>query len=183
VRRLFLAGLVAMVALAGCVGSLHPLYRDQDLIFDTGLLGTWKEKPDSTESWRFSKSSDETYRLVVEDDGKIGTFEARLLKLGNLTFLDFYPEWFSGMDYYKSHFVRMHSFLLVRQITPTLEMANVEDDWMRDFLKAHPDALRHEWDDDDILLTAATADLQMFFRNHANDQGAFKDFSNLHKTQ
>ena len=34
----------------GCVPSLHPLYTDQDVIFDQSVLGVWAEDG-SKETW------------------------------------------------------------------------------------------------------------------------------------
>ena len=32
-----------VVLLAGCFPSLHPLYTEEDLVYDSALVGTWTE--------------------------------------------------------------------------------------------------------------------------------------------
>ncbi len=74
--------------LAGCVPSLNPLYTDQDLIFDSALLGVWTDK-DSKETWAFTEAGEKEYKLLyTEEDGRKGEFKAHLLKIEGKTFLD-----------------------------------------------------------------------------------------------
>lgn len=65
----WLIGAVVLVALVGCVPSLHPLYTDGDLVFNPALVGEWSEK-DSEERWIFTKSGEKEYRLVYAE-GKL----------------------------------------------------------------------------------------------------------------
>ena len=89
--------LILVLGLTGCfVLSVHPLYFEKDLVFESGLLGTWGEKThekDLSELWIFEKTGDKSYRLTIrdEEDGE-GMFEAHLLKLGDHLFMDLYPE-------------------------------------------------------------------------------------------
>lgn len=64
--------------LAGCVPvmSLHPLYTDEDVIFEEKLLGTWLD--DSNDTWTFERISEfhESYALTFTDyEGKKGLYE------------------------------------------------------------------------------------------------------------
>src|SRR6187401_3334085 len=78
--------------LAGCIPTLHPLYTDDDVIFDPALVGLWAEE-NSKDTWLYEKVDDKSYRLTYTDgEGKKGEFQARLLKLGGFRFLDLYPE-------------------------------------------------------------------------------------------
>ena len=44
-----------LLLLSGCiVRSLHPLYTDENVIFDTRLIGQWAEEG-SKEIWEFSQ--------------------------------------------------------------------------------------------------------------------------------
>ncbi len=55
----------ALVILAGCVPSLHPLYTDKDTVFELALLGKWSEK-DSKATWTFTKGNKKQYNLVLD---------------------------------------------------------------------------------------------------------------------
>ena len=68
-----------------------------------------------------------------------------------------------------------HVLLRVTQIGPELRFAFAERDWLEKFLKEHPSALAHhrESASDVIFLTAPTADLQKFVREHLADGELF----------
>ncbi|MEI8078575.1 MAG: hypothetical protein WCH61_02965 [bacterium] len=68
--------------LSGCIPSVHPLYTEQDLIFDPLLVGEWVDK-DGKETWTFTKSAEKTYTLrYIDEKGKTGDFVVHLLQVG-----------------------------------------------------------------------------------------------------
>ena len=40
--------IAGLLLLGGCVPSLQPLFTDRDLVFDPGLIGTWKDTDGET---------------------------------------------------------------------------------------------------------------------------------------
>ena len=186
--------LVALCGLIGCIPtSINPLYTGEDLVFDPALVGVWSEKGDSKETWAFEKAGDKEYKLVyTENDGKIGRFEAHLLRLGHTQFLDLFPDE-SGIEemdrsgFYKVHLLRTHSFLKVTQIEPALQMAPLDLKWLREFLGKNPKAIRHhkigEGDDAQIVLTDSTPELRKFVEKHLKTEGAFGEPINLKRKQ
>ena len=184
---------VALIVLCGLVGclptSINPLYTDKDLVFEPALVGVWRDKDDPKGTWTFEKAGEKSYKFVyAESDGKVGQFDARLLKIGDARFLDFFPDE-SGIEemnrsgFYKIHLVRTHSFLRVSQIEPILQMTPLDLKWLREFLGKNPRAIRHEkigdGDDAQIVLTASTAELQKFVLTHLKTEGAFGEPINL----
>ncbi len=181
-NRKVLVGL--LLVLGGCVPSLHPLYTEKDLIFDPALLGEWTLGKNNKESWTFTKAGEKQYQLVyIDDEGKEGKFCVHLLKIEGRLFLDLFPMELDSKKtdedpkenaFYKLHLVPAHTFMLVKQIQPTLQMAFLNPSWAKDYLKAHPDAVRHEKvDHDEIVLTAPTKELQAFVLKHEKDADAF----------
>lgn len=173
--------------LAGCIPTLHPLYTEQDLTFDPALVGRWAETDSGKESWDFSKGDAQSYQLIYTDgEGKKGEFAVRLLKLGDTRFLDLYPN-DTGLkdgkrnDYYNLHFIPAHTFLKVLAVSPTLRLSVMEPDWLGDLLKKDPKALAHEREDDRVLITASTKDLQQFVLRYANATNAWGRPSDLHR--
>jgi len=162
-------GLVMFYAVAifltGCIQpSLKPLFHEKDVFFDPNLVGIWTPS-DSNETWEFSKLPDaNAYKLVITDDGKTGTFAAGLGKIDNNLFLDVFPngENKNDNDWYREHLLGMHSFMLVRQIEPTLQIALVDGEKVAKIIKADPNAVGHIKNDDRIILTADTNDLRDF---------------------
>jgi hypothetical protein len=56
----------------------------------------------------------------------------------------------------------------VNQVTPSLSVSAVDEDWLMGYLKEHPTALVHTFRDTDVVLTGSTEDIQKFFRGLAN---------------
>ncbi len=160
---------------ASCVLSLNPFYTEQDLIFDAALLGVWTDK-DSKETWELTKAGEKEYKLVYTDeDGKTGEFTAHLLKVDGKTFLDLAPAepLLPQNDFYKGHFLPIHTFALISQTAPTVQISFLEPEWLRKFLAKNPTALRHAKMEDEMLLTASPKELQKFLLAHLNTEGAF----------
>ncbi len=165
-----------LLALAGCVPSLHPLYTDADVVFDPALIGVWGEKSDAKETWAFTKDTGKAYHLVDTDkDGKTGNFVVHLVDLGGTRFLDLYPAdpKMAENDFYKMHLVPAHSFALVSEIGPALGLAFLNPDWLKKTLESSPDAIKHEVVEDTILLTAQPKELQRFLLANLKTKNAF----------
>lgn len=87
-----IVGILAAVMLSGCIVSLHPLYTEEDIIFEPDLVGQWTEGEGGGEVLEFQKIWDKRYKLVYTDsDGKENRFLAVLLKVKDQMFLDWRP--------------------------------------------------------------------------------------------
>lgn len=173
--------------LSGCiVQSLHPLYTDENVIFDARLIGQWTEE-DSKEIWEFSQQGEQRYKCVVyEDEGEQSILAAHLLQIKGKMFLDFFPTELDGRGgiFYQLHILPVHSFAYVKQIEPTLQISFPSSDWLQELLEKNPDAIRHEeLGRDDIILSASTEALQTFWLAHLDTEGAFAELSNLQRKQ
>jgi len=166
------------VVLGGCLPSLHPLYTDQTLVFEEKLTGKWL---DGNKIWEFKKGEEKAYDMRVFD-GKEGLFKAHLVKLGDMMFLDIFPddETLKDMqDLYKVHIVPAHTFMKVEQMDPNLVLRMMNPDKVSELLENDPDLLKHEKVDDGIVLTASTEQLQEFMLRYANEEDIFGDASDL----
>ena len=178
--------------LGGCVPvmSLHPLYTENDLVFDEKLLGTWVD--DSNENMlEFSKSekSQKTYQViysVTKEEGKgKGIFDAHLVKLEGKLFLDVFPnqlpcgeiedpnqtKWF-----YNAFFsIPVHTFAKVDSIEPQLKLRLSDNETMKELLKKDPNAVGHEMLEENAVLTAKTKELQKFAVKYADGKEFFSE--------
>ena len=174
------------VLLGGCVLSLHPLYTEKDLIFEEKLLGTWA-KNDSKETWQFKRANgNKYYKMTYTDgEGKKGHFDAGLGKLNNTMFLNIFPQEpeLKENDFYKFHILRVHSFIKIEQIEPTLKMRMMDPDKMKEMLENDPNLIKYEIVQDRLVLTAPTKELQEFMKAHANDEGLFGEPSEWKRVQ
>lgn len=174
VKMLVAVGIVMLVL--GCVPSLHPLYTEKDVTFDPALVGTWSEK-DKTDTWTFEKSADNAYALTITEEGVPGKFEAHLVRLGEMLFLDLYPEEPDiKPNFYKIHLLPVHTFyrVWIDKENDVVRIAGMNPDWLKENLDQKKVTIAHERIEEDtgvgnIVLTAPTKDLQEFVVKHAAD--------------
>ena len=190
------------VLLGGCVPilSLHPLFTEKDAVFDEKLLGTWVDDPNSPEAtWEFKRAdtNDSAYRLIFSDkEGKKGMFVAHLVKLKDKLFLDvdvhlgespyvlvevkdpnvmMDPNKFDFWRYNTLFLIPAHTFIRVNSVEPQLKMLLTDDEKMKEFLKADPNAIKHDFLDNSPILTASTKELQAFVLQYADDSRVFTE--------
>ncbi len=181
--------IVLAVALAGCVPSLHSLFTDADVIFEPQLIGIWANTDNAEETWRFKPNlqQDNKYEVIyTDDDGKTGIFIGALGKIDSMTFLDLYPGEveISANAFYKAHLLPAHTFIKIEQIRPTLKMRAMNPDKFANMLENDPNLIKHEIiDDDRVVITASTQQLQQFMKQHANDKELFGEPTELKKLE
>ena len=172
-----IAALAITAAMTACVPSLHPLYGEDDSLFNSSLLGGWVyDDGDGQKAlWTFTQSGHKNYRLVTREDDKSATFDVHLLKIGERLYLDIRPvEGTGDTDLYNALSIRSHTFLSVVVERATLSVALMDQDWLKDHLGSGGLVLdHHRLDDGNVLLTASTQDLQEFILRHGNDKGLF----------
>lgn len=182
-----LLSLVAGVAivLTGCVvTSVYPYYTDRDIIFEAALLGDWVDAeadiPDN-EFCRIEKFGDSGYRLTYFGRNETNSCEGRLFRLNGQLFLDTCPT-NRALDE-----LPVHQLQKVRRTDAILETVSLNYDWLTKLLEKNPKALRHivvtdkngDREDNRIVLTADTADLQKFVLKHLNNTNAWNEPSAL----
>jgi hypothetical protein len=173
--------LAVILIMAGCWPlSVHPLYFQEDLIFEEGLVGTWGEDPeeeDLFDLWIFKKATANSYQLIVKEEGnEDGKFETHLLKLGKHYFLDLYPqEPETGNEFYNAHVIPAHSFIRISLEGHILRLGFFDLDWLKDNLEQKRVSIEHERRDDTIVLTASTEELQAFVLEHVEDAFVYEE--------
>ena len=155
---------------SGCLAlSIHPLYTDEDVLFEPALIGTWSEDKDGG-TWAFEPLKENVYRLIITDDGESSNFVAHLLRLADQTFLDLFPEEMEhGNGWYQFHFLSVHTFFQLSLEGDKLELAFLDPKWLKEKSKAGELKLRHQFRDDQIILTASTQELQKFVLAHVEE--------------
>ncbi len=174
--------------LAGCVPSVNPIYREQDIVFEPELVGAWADEDGEGEYFLVSKGDGKSYSLVYGDDeGREGTYVMHLVDLGGHLFFDFYPEHLldQGVDMNEMlavSFISAHSFALVHQTGPEVTFSFMDPEWLGKYLDEYPRALEHERVEDDlVIIKASTRRLQRFLKKHAKTEGAFGDVIELQR--
>ncbi|UCC96403.1 MAG: hypothetical protein JSW66_11215 [Phycisphaerales bacterium] len=176
------------ILLGGCVPviSLHPLFTEEDTLFDKELLGTWVDDPNSPDTtWEFRDINEpkNAYELIFTDEeGKQGSFIARLVKLQEKLFLDVYPSklpWDvndpekTDWPYNSFFLIPAHTFLKIDSVEPQLKMWLTSESEMKDLLTEEPNAVEHTFAGDRLVLTATTKELRAFILKYADDKRLF----------
>lgn len=188
VRKILFYLLAAL--LGGClpVLSLHPLYTEENTVFEEKLLGTWLEDPNKPEAaWKFKRIEEpnNAYNLLLSDEeSRKGSFVVHLVKLDNSLFLDVFPDEFpcdtedpNKTDWLYNVFflVPAHTFIKIEQIEPTLKMRLTVESKMEELFEQDPDVVKHVSIEDRFILTASTKQLQAFVLKYADDNRVFTD--------
>ena len=176
-----LAFFVLAITLSGClIQSLHPLYTDKELIFEEKLIGKWSEDGDYI--LEFKKGEGKAYKMRMFD-GKDGRFEAHLVKLKDMMFLDIYPDDVTmegAQGFYRMHLLPVHTFMKIDEIDPNLQLRALDYEKVSEMLKEDPNLLKHEvLEEEHIVLTAPTKQLQEFMIKYASVEGVFGDTTEL----
>ncbi len=170
-KRHLLCILFAPALLAGCmIVSLHPLYLEEDLLFDERLLGTWVGEDSSM---RFERSGQKSYHFTLIEESEAAHFKLHLLRIGDHTFWDLSP-WEEPSD---------DEFLLIPTHLPVkvsleeeqLRMYLPDSDWLKKGLQSGDIEIGHIVMSDRVLLTAPTADMQALFLQQATNEKAFSE--------
>lgn len=169
--------------------TLFPLYTAEDKIFDEQLLGKWLfVDPDDHEAkndkmgLRFDRSGDSpSYAVLLsgtKEKDEIGLASvARMVQLGDFRFLELSApkDDDSRLKFYPYPVATAHVFARIRMDQKTLRLDFLNDDWIRKQMKTGKPALATLETDDNLLVTATTAELRKFALAHAEDAEAFSD--------
>jgi hypothetical protein len=172
---------VTSLAMAGCFApALHPFFTNENIVFKETLLGGWVK--DSGEKCLFTKSGENHYEFLYVDEGS-ARFEARLIELGGATFLDLYPKPMSeGNGTVLANFVPAHTLARVTISNDSISIALMDGDWLKKLSDQNQLDVAHERIDDDlVVLTAPTRELQAFAQKHAFTKEAFGEAAVFHR--
>lgn len=174
---------LAAVWLSGCVvTSVCPFYTAKDVVFEPGLVGDWIDvtKNASDEVWKFQKRDDNSYRFIFIESERVSLLEAHTFKLKGQLFLDVFSPSENPLA------IPPHYLLKVSQVTPTLKMSQLDQDWLTKLLEKEPNAIAHHLvsspakpDDVRVVLTASTADLQKFIVQNLDNTAAWGEIFEL----
>jgi hypothetical protein len=163
----------------GCVRSVYPILKDDQLISDKSVLGKWVSTA-GTESINVQPAEQENTLnvLYTEENGRKANLEARLGKIGDLTIAEFHTADLGTdvSDVYKTHLLPLYSFIVIQQSAPQLvfSMIQSKDDHFKKLVAQHPEELKVLQKDESVV-TSPTDDFQAFLLRHIKDEGFLSD--------
>ncbi len=171
--------ILLFVSVSGCIPlSLHPLYTDEDLVYDPGLEGTWGEEDDR---WIFEKAGENEYTLTVlsGDDDPV-TLSAHLVQLKKYQFLDLQATEVSGIgDFASFMLIPAHAIWQYERDGDTFRLRTLDYDWMNDRLEKGRLWVSHEKLDDWFVFTAEPKRMQRFFLKWIDNEDAYSDWDDI----
>ena len=179
--------------LAGCyVPSIHPLYTKQDVIFNPELVGQWRDSEAGKSQWVFVQKEDKAYGLrITQEDKKVFVFTVYLLKVGDYHYLDLFPdtEDETNDSFLLKNMLPIHTFIRIKQLTPTLDVEVMNSEWLAKVLKESPALIKHEKmpvgekEKEEYLtvLTAQPKELQAFLVKHEKTDKVWNKLNSLKK--
>jgi hypothetical protein len=157
--------IVALLVLPGCiVRSVHSWVKAESITFEDDLLGGWTGSDGKGEpvAMTFIRGSDNNYIVQYADKDSHGIFEGKLAKFGADFYMDFRPkepaQGVDGMLLFPTHTAaRLEigpSQLTVRPLNYAEMKSAAQLDRLGD--------LKYVWEDNELLITSSTPDLQRF---------------------
>jgi hypothetical protein len=181
-----ICAMAATLVLSGCLTtSIHPFYRQADLVFEPALLGNWTRTDEAGEHWIFEKRNEVSYQLTVVTSEKTNRLDAHLFTLDNARFLDLFEDASSSENLVPP--IPAHMLLRVDEVTPTLKFSLLDQEWLKETVEKEPASTPHavisggKKEDARIVLTGTTDELQAFVRSHLKSAEAWKDAVQLQR--
>jgi len=170
-----------LVPTVGCVWSLHPLYTQEDAVFEPGLVGVWA----STEAMAIVKAAgDKSYGITYVDtsEDSSGKYRGRLVRLGDTLFLDLVPEGDELRQAESSGLLATHLFFRLTLQEDTVRVEMVEDELLE---SVGTGQLRHEKLPDRYLtlLTASSSEIRAWLQQHAQNPQLYSDTLELQRVK
>lgn len=155
-----------LILISGCLQSVNPLYTQDDLIFDSRLLGDWIFED---EHWSLEKNSAFDYKLTTQGESKKkAVFSVHLVKLGDHTFMDIYPKnELIDNNMYEATVFSVHTFLKIDIATEWVKISWIEGEALEKAIDQTETEIRPVVNQDyQILLTGSTQELQKFIQSN-----------------
>ncbi|TNE73235.1 hypothetical protein EP331_05060 [bacterium] len=183
--RLILFFLI-LVALNGCLPTLHPLYHLKDLIYLPNLYGTWTETESKTSKsmiWNIMEVDEDStkdefklLRIQMIKDKDTLDYAAGVLRLGSNYYLDLYlPAFATDAPLFDQHMYPVHTIWKLGIYPDSLTISSFNSDWLRGLINDNLIRIKHEKTEKGVLITANTDELQQFVTKYGADERAFKD--------
>lgn len=188
------AVLIALLATSCLVKSVHPFYKENDVVYDPTLTGTWLDNDSA--KWVIEQSQVKkflgesktvnSYKITYYEKDGASVFEAHLFKLKDQLYVDFIPSDVKIHEFASYHFVPTHSIAKFDLSAGNISLRWFNETWLtmlfeNNKIKISHETIKDENGENTYVLTASTEELQKFIMKYGNDPSAFKDNSDKSK--
>jgi hypothetical protein len=189
-----LAAAMAAVVCGCSTPSINPLYSDEEseVVIDDRVVGTWvKEDKQEQDRYHVSPRKDDKSKwyavrigepgsaaggVAAPGQGKHGLYEMRLVRLGAHTYADFHPaesERKNMLERLGLAAFPMHVIFPVTIGAEQVTLRTLDNAKVRALVEASPKMTPHAMQDDVVVLTGTTRQVQEFFRRIVDGEEVF----------
>ena len=187
-----------LIFLSGCLTTLHPIFTEKDIVYDSKLIGTWNTESNgnkgvalitnlATESsielpGKISTIKQKGYLIsYLGVDGESDRYIAFLAKIGKHLYFDYYPadkkEDRKIDEFFGAHFVKMHtSYRVDISKDGSFELIQLDEGYVRKLIDEKKIRINYEKDaDDNTVITASTSELQQYLLKYGDEPSAYRN--------
>ena len=163
----------------GIPGGPGPFYSDT-LIWNISFRKKDRQKEPNQPIDKNNKNiaNQFTYTLNIYDKSNPADnakFSLHLVKLGNQTYLDFFPEdWDINNPILRVHLMPVHTFAIIT-IGDKIHIQWLDSEWLKEMFDKNKIRIRHENNGNYTLLTAKPEELQKFIIKYSGNNDIFSD--------
>ena len=187
-----------LIFLSGCLTTLHPIFTEKDLAYDSKLIGAWDTENEgkkgkviisnlATENslelpGNISAIKQQGYFIIYKDEnGKTSDqYIAFLARIGKHLYFDYYPadkkEDRKLDEFFGVHFVKMHTSYRVEFLKDgSFELSQLDGSYVKSLIDEKKIRISHETDaDDNTIITASTKELQQYLLKYGDEASAYR---------
>ena len=187
-----------LIFLSGCLTTLHPIFTEKDLAYDSKLIGAWDTENEgkkgkviisnlATENslelpGNISAIKQQGYFIIYKDEnGKTSDqYIAFLARIGKHLYFDYYPadkkEDRKLDEFFGVHFVKMHTSYRVEILKDgSFELSQLDGSYVKSLIDEKKIRISHETDaDDNTIITASTKELQQYLLKYGDEASAYR---------
>lgn len=177
------AGLLMVLGLGACsTPSLNGLATPETTVKDPGLLGMWRDADEKDKVYVVTEDENDSYRVTMAGKGEDGpvTFVMTLVDLGPSRFADLTVTAAQAKEMFSKHgrmVQPMHIFMRIARTDDTVKLHQLDEKWLTEGLEKGTLKLAYvkvtRDGDTSNVLSASTAELQAFFKEHAGTKAAW----------
>lgn len=155
--------LVCVLLVGGCIKSINPVLKDEQVREYPQLAGKWVGSDDSKTQLEVKADGKRLLVTLVDEDGRTGEYIVRVGVVGDLTIAEFKPADLpedANVPSQVQQMVPVYSFAVLTEMQPAIRARTFKPDTLPDYGKAHPDELPMAGRGDSELIVASTEQLQ-----------------------
>lgn len=170
--------LLVCFLMTGCLRSFNPFYSPQTLVSMPDLNGEWIDT-ENQDIWVFQPSGFSSFDVVLKKEKVSAKLIGNTMKLGAFTYIDLFPKDYEKgdfrNDFYKFHFLPVHTLSKIRVDGDRLELAMLDVRLLTSKIEAGTIDIEYTKIDEEYFLSGSTEKIQKFLLEITAEEKAFSD--------